>query len=154
MKSGLIRPPSSQFILFGFHIWQHQNGIQHSDSNFNLQQRHQDVNIGIEEQFKIGDHDQPVNVWRLLRRPCHEILRLSLADRESWLRTITKERALARRESSQRRLMAAHFPPKLGTVPPRPLPRCVTPTKPTPTYKQTTLFSFLGQSPPGWQEDF
>ena len=139
---------AKQFILFGFHIWQHRNGIQHSDSNFNLQQRHRVANIGIEEQFEIGDHDQPLNVRRLLRRPCHEILRLSLADRESWLQTITKERALARRESSQRRLMAAQFPPKLGPVRPRPLSRRITSTKPTPMYKQTTLFPFLGQALP------
>ena len=139
---------SKQLILFGFHIWQHRNGVQHSDSNFNLRQRHQEVNIGIEEQFELGDHDQPVNVHRLLRRPCHEILSSTLADRESWLRTIIKERALARREASQRRLMAAHFPPKLGPVRPRPSPRRVTPEKPIPTYKQPTLFSFLRRSTP------
>ena len=85
-----------QLIMLGFHMWQHRNSVQHSDSNASLKWKHRDVDWGIREQFSMGRVDLPPTVAPMLRRHCREVLALPLNDREAWLKLIRRERRLAR----------------------------------------------------------
>ena len=114
---------SAQIVMIGFHMWQHRNNAQHSDSNVQLRFRHRDVNLGIREQYTMGHIDLPAHASRMLRRARHDLLKLPLIDRECWLRLIRRERVLERRAVDKLRSTLYEFThsvrPPLRPIPPQ-----------------------------------
>ena len=108
---------SAQIVMLGFHLWQHRNARQHSDANHQLRFRHRNVNLGIKEPFALGRVDLPQHAAQMLTRPCQEILKLPLIDKEQWCKLIQRERAHERRTFDRQR---SNFYTFTHSIPPLP----------------------------------
>ncbi|CAJ1929534.1 unnamed protein product [Cylindrotheca closterium] len=103
---------SHQLILLGFQLWEHRNLVQHSEDNVQLQERSQQVNDGIHNQFDMGPTDLPKVVQRLLSVKRRTVLNKPLVDREEWLKLVRMERTAYRRAlAPQRRILHRFFHP-------------------------------------------
>ncbi|CAJ1938568.1 unnamed protein product [Cylindrotheca closterium] len=103
---------SHQLILLGFQLWEHRNSVQHSEDNVQLQERSQQVNDGIHNQFDMGPTDLPKVVQRMLSVKRRTVLNKPLVDREEWLKLVRMERTAYRRAlAPQRRILHRFFHP-------------------------------------------
>ncbi|CAJ1970317.1 unnamed protein product [Cylindrotheca closterium] len=103
---------SHQLILLGFQLWEHRNLVQHSEDNVQLQERSQQVNDGIHNQFDMGPTDLPKVVQRMLSVKRRTVLHKPLVDREEWLKLVRMERTAYRRAlAPQRRILHRFFHP-------------------------------------------
>ncbi|CAJ1927586.1 unnamed protein product [Cylindrotheca closterium] len=94
---------SHQLILLGFQLWEHWNSVQHSEDNVQLQERSQQVNDGIHNQFAMGPTDLPKVVQRMLSVKRRTVLNKPLVDREEWLKLVRMERTAYHRALAPQR---------------------------------------------------
>ena len=97
---------SQQLIQIGFSMWEHRNSIKHSDLSLQAQARIRQVDDAIHSQFDMGTADLPQASRRFLSCGRQQVLRKSLADKETWLKLLRGERRAHRRSlQSQRRIL-------------------------------------------------
>ena len=82
---------SQQLIQIGFSMWEHRNSIKHSDLSLQAQARIRQVDDAIHSQFDMGTADLPQASRRFLSCGRQQVLRKSLADKETWLEIIGGE---------------------------------------------------------------
>ena len=110
---------SRQLILIGKGMWEHRNGVFHSDDNIVNLQRATALDRSIHEQFDMGRQDLPTNLRPAIRQArLADVLRLPLADKEEWVLVISEARRKIRRSLSGRRRMMWEL-----THPPNPAAR-------------------------------
>ena len=90
-----------QLWLLGFQMWEHRNAVKYSDHSVSNKRLSRQVNNGIRRQHAMGPADLPPPTRSMFSKRLEKLLRLSLHERQQWLRLVTSER---NRES---RLMAA-----------------------------------------------
>ena len=88
---------SQQLIQIGFSMWEHRNSIKHSDLSLQAQARIRQVDDAIHSQFDMGTADLPQASRRFLSSGRQQVLRKSLADKETWLKLLRGERRAQRR---------------------------------------------------------
>ena len=87
-------------------MWEHRNSIKHSDLSLQAQARIRQVDDAIHSQFDMGTADLPQASRRFLSCGRQQVLRKSLADKETWLKLLRGERRAHRRSlQSQRRIL-------------------------------------------------
>ena len=94
-----------QLILLGRHMWENRNSVFHSENSSHYLPCHREVDLSIEEQYRMGMEGLPSRARLLLTQPKHLVLQRPLEEREHWLRAVSRGRTLERRSLVRQRQM-------------------------------------------------
>ena len=94
-----------QLILIGFHMWEHRNGVQHSEDNRQLLPTRTFLDQSIKDQFDMGPSELPSQIRPMLLRPIKEVLALPVDDKKRWVGLVTRSRRSRRRALSRQKAM-------------------------------------------------
>ena len=94
-----------QLILIGFHMWEHRNGVQHSEDNRQLLSIRTALDQSITDQFDMGPSGLSPQIRPMLLRPMKEVLALPVDDKKIWVGLVTRSRRSRRRALSRQKAM-------------------------------------------------